>query len=239
MEFQALTKFFSSLDYAKRKYPQYTTYMSKYLQKLSEEEQHREVEQFKKFLIMNQNTSNNVLDCVEFQTGRPSTVLLMSNFLDKTHDDIFWQNLSELEQTLFMFGKPKELPQTTTSPATSGIAGAMERFRDNPLMTDILGHAKNSLTNVDGIQDVNDLLNTPGFQEIVEVMKQNIMNGQYSLKDLTSSVKTVINSVQDEVDDSTKDTLSAVSSAMSSMENNQQPDLDKLMALVGSLRFSK
>lgn len=239
MEFQALTDFFSSLAYAKKKYPQYTTYVNKYLKNLSEEEQHREVEQFKKFLILNQNTPDRVLDCVLFQTGKPKTTLFMPNFLGETHKNTFWQNLFELEKILFRFGKPKDLPQTKPSATAAGIEGAMERFKDNRLMTDILGQAKSFLTNLDGIQDINDLFTTPEFQDIVEKMKNNIMSGQYSLADLTSSVNTAISSVQAEVDDSTKEALSAVSNAMSSMENNQQINLDELKDVVGSLLFSK
>jgi hypothetical protein len=236
MEFRALTDFFASLAYAKKKYPQYVTYVNKYLPKLEEADQHREVEALKRFLIANQNTQARKLDCVLFQTGRPATNLCMSNFIDTAHASLFWESVDALERTLFRFGKPTELPSPA---AASGLESAMERFKDNPLMTDILGHAKKSLVNLDGVQDINDLLNTPGFQDIVERMKTNIMSGQYSLSDLASSVTTVINTVQSEVDDSTKEALTAVSSAMSSMENNQQVDLDKLMTIVGSLRFNK
>ena len=239
MEFQALTKFFSSLSYAKRKYPQYAAYVNKYLQKLNEEEQYREVEQLKRFLILNQNIPAKVLDCTEFQTGRPSTVLIMSNFLNETHNEIFWQSIFELEQTLFRFGKPTELPQTKTPTTGTGITGAMERFRDNPLVSDILGQAFTSINSFDGIQDINDLVNIPEFQNIIEKMANNITTGQYSIKDLTSSVKTVISSVQDEIDDSTKDTLTAVTEAMNSIENNQAVDIESLKNLVGSLKFTK
>jgi|694.fasta_scaffold03124_15 hypothetical protein len=234
-EFQALCTFFEFLSYAKRKYPQSVTYRTKYLTSLinDEKQQEQEVKLFQNFLIQNQKISEKILDVLEFKTGKSDIILMMKNFLVNDKEDIFWNELQKLEKILFPNGKPLEISKTDLT----GVSGVLEKFKNNPLMSDVLNHAVTSL-DLNGIQDVNDLLGRQEFKDIVEKVKTNLSKGNYSLKDITQTVTDVIDSVKDNVDEKTRETLKTVGSAMTSVEKNEPIDMNQLLNLVTSINLN-
>jgi hypothetical protein len=158
---------------------------------------------------------------------------MMKNFLVNDKEDIFWNELQKLEKILFPNGKPLEISKTDLT----GVSGVLEKFKNNPLMSDVLNHAVTSL-DLNGIQDVNDLLGRQEFKDIVEKVKTNLSKGNYSLKDITQTVTDVIDSVKDNVDEKTRETLKTVGSAMTSVEKNEPIDMNQLLNLVTSINLN-
>ena len=76
MEFDALTEFFSSLKYAKRRYPMIVTYTNRHLNKISSDtDKAEEVEHFKRFLVANQNPGLDMRALMSLMSSRSPMVL--------------------------------------------------------------------------------------------------------------------------------------------------------------------
>ena len=237
MEFDTLTEFFSSLKYAKRRYPMIVTYTSKHLSKISSDaDKAKEVEHFKRFLVANQALSDKKLDVPDFKTGKASLTLAMDNFvnLPGPEVDAFWDNILKVEQVLFPDGKPAQM--AAPARGASGLTGAMAAFENNPIMSDVIEQVK-TMGDLDDISDVNALMAKPGFQKMVNNIKKNLQTGKYSIKDLTGTVASVIGSVQHELDDDTKSTLKVVTDTMGAVERNEPVDINNLMSMVNGLKL--
>jgi len=233
MEFEALVEFFSSLKYAKRKYPMIITY-SKHITKISDDDAKiKEVEHFKRFLISNQTLNEKKFDNPDFKTGKQSLTLAMNNFIIGSEADSFWENIEKVEKIFFPNGKPTVLEAPR---GVGGITGAMAAFEGNPIMTDVIEQVK-GMGDLNDISDVSTLMNSPKFQEMVNNIKKNLQTGKYSLKDLTKTVSSVIGSVQDDLDDETKNTLKVVTDTMGAVERNEPVDINNLMNMVSGLKL--
>lgn len=231
MEFDTLTEFFASLKYAKRRYPMIVTYI-KHLNKIaSDTDKANEVEHFKRFLVANQTLSEKKMVLPDFKTGKVSFTLAMNNFVNPDTD--FWENMLKVEQALFPDGKPEQM---TTPQGATGLTGAMAAFENNPIMSDVIEQVK-TMGDLDDISDVNALMAKPGFQKMVNNIKNNLQTGKYSIKDLTGTVASVIGSVQHELDDDTKNTLKVVTDTMGAVERDEPVDINNLMSMVNGLKF--
>jgi hypothetical protein len=231
MEFDALTEFFSSLKYAKRRYPMIVTYTNRHLNKISSDtDKAEEVEHFKRFLVANQNLADKKMSSPDFKTGKTSITLAMDNFSD---NDIFWENILKVEQVMFPDGKPAEMMPAS---GATGLTGAMAAFENNPIMSDVIQQVK-TMGDLEDISDINALMSKPGFQQMVSNIKNNLQTGKYSIKDLTGTVASVIGSVQNELDDETKSTLKVVTDTMGAVERNEAVDINNLMNMVSGLKL--
>ncbi len=238
MEFDALKEFFSSLKYAKRRYPMIVTYISKHLNNISsDKDKAKEVDHFKQFLVANQSLSEKSFDLPDFKTGKLSLTLAMENFITTPGEDTdsFWENILKVEQIMFPKGKPTHMDPPTTN-GGSGLTGAMAAFENNPIMNDVMNQVQ-TMGDLDDISDVSALMAKPGFQKMVSNIKNNLQTGKYSIQDLTGTVSSVIGSVQNELDDETKNTLKVVTDTMGAVERNEHVDINNLMHMVSGLKI--
>lgn len=245
MEFNYIVEFFSSLNYIKRKYPMIVTYINKHLQTLSDENKCKEVEYFRRFMIMNPDIKNKIFSNPDFKTGKQSLTLAMDNFLIGTDEQIysFWEKLINLENILFPDGKPIDIDESSNniessgSSGSGGIEGMLTLLETSPIFSDVIDQVKSSVANMGENTDITSIMETPDFKQMVESIKSGLTSGKYKLKDLTSTVKTIINSVQKDLDEDTKNTLETVTNVMDAVEHGEQPNTAELMNVVSNLKI--
>ena len=225
MEFERYVTFFSSLIHAKRKYPMIMTYM-KYLSTIEENDKSYELNLFKHFLINNQQIKNRVFTNPNFKTGKQSLTLAMDNFSTNSE---FWDSLIDFEDFIFKNDKP----QTDDISDVSDISS----LENNRIFTDIVEQIK-SVSNLNDITDVGAIMNLPDFKVMVEKIKSGLTSGKYKLADLTSTMSTIINAVQDNVDPETRNTLKTVSDTIESVERGESPDVSKIINAVTNLKIN-
>jgi len=236
MEFEGLKSFFAAQGYIKRKYPMIVTY-NKYLSKLTEELQLKEIECFKKFFIQNQNLHDRQLDLFLFKTGKQSVTLDMSNFLqtDNEHIEQFWKDLSDLELIMFPNGKPS-IEDSTTGP--TGLQDALSSLETNPLFAGVIDQIRTSVNNMGDVTDLETIMSSPDFKHIVDNIKTGITNGKYKLKDLTNVVEEIVNVVQKDLDPETQETLQTVTENIRAVERGETPDMGKIMGAISKLKLN-
>lgn len=247
MEFEYIVDFFSSLNYVKRKYPMIVTYVNKYLITLEDENaKFKEINQMRRFLIVNPEIKNKIFTHSDFKTGKQSLTLIMDNFLVGTQEqiDLFWDKLIQLENILFPDGKPeppsdKLDTDTTASTGVSGISGAMALLESSPVFSDVIEQVKASVANMGDNTDINAIMEMPDFKQMVESIKSGLTSGKYKLKDLTTTVGTIINSVQDDLDEDTRETLKAVTDTMNAVERGETPNIARMLNAVTNLKIKQ
>jgi hypothetical protein len=233
MEFEAMVDFFSHLKYAKRKYPMIISY-NKHLSKLEkEDDKERELGLFKRFLVANQSIKDEKFDEPSFRTGKSSITLSMTNFVQGFEEENFWDKLRATELMIFPKGKPLPAPP---SPTIAGITGALGSFADNPFFMDVVEQVK-SMDNLPDITEMSDFMNAPQFHKIVNNIKGKIQTGEYTIKDLTSTVVKVIGTVKSEFDEETQNTLDVVTNTMTAAERNEPVDMAQILSLVSNMNL--
>lgn len=244
MEFNYIVDFFSSLNYIKRKYPMIVTYVSKHLKTLDDEnDQLKEVENVRRFLILNPEIKDRKFSNPDFKTGKQSLTLAMDNFLfgsenQKEQINSFWEKLIDLENILFPNGKPNTIDTPKSSEQSpTGIEGAMALLETSPVFSDVIEQVKASVANMGDSVDVNSIMEMPDFKRMVESIKSGLTSGKYKLKDLTSTVGNIIDSVQDSLDEETRNTLKTVTDTMHAVERGEQPDVAQLVKVVSNLKI--
>lgn len=243
MEFEYIVDFFSSLNYVKRKYPMIVTYVNKHLITLVDENsKFKEINNLRRFLILNPEIKNKIFTQSNFKTGKQSLTLVMDNFLIGTQDQInsFWDKLIELENILFPDGKPETLPSDKQSEEVSGISGAMALLESSPIFSDVIEQVKACVDNTGDNTDIESMMETPNFVQMVESIKSNLISGKYKLQDLTTTVKTIINSAQqDNLNDETREILKTVTDTMNMVERGERPNLAKMLNAVANLNIKQ
>lgn len=210
----------------------------KYLSRIEPGNQMCEVNLFKQFLINNQQIKNRVFDDPNFKTGKHSLTLAMDNFLSNSEEQnsIFWESLIELDNLLFNNAKP--LP-SLSDPSVTSLSGALSNLENNLIFSDVVEQIKSSVSNLNDITDVGSIMNLPDFKSMVEKVKSGLTTGKYKLADLTSTMSTIINAVQNDVDPETRNTLKTVSETIESVERGEPPDVSKIIDAVTSLKINK
>lgn len=242
MEFEYIVDFFSSLNYVKRKYPMIVTYVNKYLNTLEDENaKFKEINHLRRFLIINPEIKNKIFTHSDFKTGKQSLTLIMDNFLVGTQEqiDLFWDKLIQLENIIFPDGKPDPPSEKLETPGVSGISGAMALLESSPVFSDVIEQVKASVANMGDNTDINSIMDTPDFKQMVESIKSGLTSGKYKLKDLTTTVGTIINSVQDDLDDDTRETLKAVTDTMNAVERGETPNMARMLNAVTNLKIKQ
>jgi hypothetical protein len=239
MEFNYVVDFFSSLNYIKRKYPMIVTYVSKHLNTIDDDAKIKEVEYFRRFLINNPDIKKKVFTNPDFKTGKQSLTLAMDNFLIGTNEQInsFWEKLIALENILFPEGKPEIDSSEQSHTGPTGISGAMALLETSPVFSDVIEQVKLSVANMGDNVDINSIMEMPDFKQMVESIKAGLTSGKYKLKDLTTTVGTIINSVQDELDEETRNTLKTVTDTMHAVERGEQPNMAEIINAVTNLKI--
>jgi hypothetical protein len=242
MEFNYIVDFFSSLNYLKRKYPMIVTYVSKYLKNLDEDGQAKEVENVSNFLIQNPEIKNRKFTNPDFKTGKQSLVLAMDNFLFGTEEQVnlFWEKLIEVENILFPNGKPitdSSVAETQeTENCSPGVKSAMSLLETSPVFSDIIDQVKATAACMGNNVDINSIMEMPDFKKIIESIKFGLMSGKYKLKDLTTTVGNIINSVQDDLDEETRNNLKTVIDNIDAVERGEQPNISNLINVVSKIK---
>lgn len=217
------------------------TYVNKHLASLDENAKLKEVAYLRDFMIRNPDIKDRLFTNPNFRTGKQSLTLAMDNFLIGSTEqiDTFWEKLIELENILFPNGRPK--PEETSSEAssspTSGISGAMALLETSPVFSDVIDQVKASVANMGDNVDINSIMEMPDFKQMVESIKSGLTSGKYKLKDLTTTVGTIINSVQDDLDEETRNTLKTVTDTMYAVERGEQPNMAKIINAVTNLKI--
>lgn len=244
MEFNCIVDFFSSLNYIKRKYPMIVTYVNKHLSSLDENAKIKEVAHLRDFMIQNPEIKNCVFSNPDFKTGKQSLTLAMDNFLIGNEEQIntFWKKFIELENILFPNGKPdliptKDEPSNVANGAANGVSGAMALLETSPVFSDVIDQVKASVANMGDNVDINSIIEMPDFKQMVDSIKSGLTSGKYKLKDLTATVGTIINSVQDDLDEETRNTLKTVTDTMHAVERGEQPNMAKIINAVTNLKI--
>lgn len=241
MEFGEMLSFFTSLNYARRKYPMSVTY-TKYLQKLEADnnytKQNDEVCLFRKFLVSNPEINTKTLTCEEFQTGKSGTIINMKNFLLDGHVDDFWKYIRKINDFLFPDGKP----DTQRFEAETASDGILKQFQTNKLLADTFAQIQK--IDVKSITNVGQLLGSEAFQEIVNKLSSSFSDGTYSIEDITSLTSVVTSVVDnlsnhDDINDKTRDSLKIVANALECMKTKKEFDVNRLLSVVGDIDLSK
>lgn len=240
MEFGEMLSFFTSLNYARRKYPMSVTY-TKYLQRLDADnnytKQNDEVDLFRKFLVSNPEINTKTLTCEEFQTGKSGIIINMKNFILDGHIDDFWRDVQKINDALFPDGKP----DTQRFEAETVSDGILKQFQTNRLLADTFAQIQK--IDVKSITNVEQLLESETFQEIVNKLSSSFSDGTYSIDDvtsLTSVVTSVVDNLSnnDGINDKTKDSLKIVANALDCMRTKKEFDVNRLLSVVGDLDLS-
>lgn len=240
MEFGEMLSFFTSLNYARRKYPMSVTY-TKYLQRLEADnnytKQNHEVDLFRKFLVLNQEINTKTLTSEEFQTGKSGIIINMKNFILDGYIDDFWRYIQKINEVLFPNGKP----DTQNFEVKTVSNDILKQFQSNRLLADTFEQIQK--IDVKSITNVGQLLESETFQEIVNKLSSSFSDGTYSMEDVTS-LTSVVTSVVDnlsntaDINDKTKDSLKTVADALESMKNKKEFDVNRLLSAVGDIDLS-
>lgn len=215
------------------------TYVNKHLASLDENAKLKEVAYLRDFMIRNPDIKDRLFTNPNFRTGKQSLTLAMDNFLIGSTEqiDTFWEKLIELENILFPNGRPEETSSEASSSPTSGISGAMALLETSPVFSDVIDQVKASVANMGDNVDINSIMEMPDFKQMVESIKSGLTSGKYKLKDLTTTVGTIINSVQDDLDEETRNTLKTVTDTMYAVERGEQPNMAKIINAVTNLKI--
>jgi hypothetical protein len=247
MEFEQMLNFFTSLNYARRKYPMSVTY-TKYLQRLHADKNYRkqneEIVLFKKFLVSNPEigTTNvdgvtKTLTCDEFKTGKNGTILNMREFFIDGHVDIFWENIQRINDFLF----PKGKQDTESFEAETTNDNILKQFQNNRILADTFEQIQK--VDIKNIKNVRQLLESETFQEIVNKLSTSFSDGTYNMDDvssLTTTVTSVVDNLSnsDSVNEKTRDNLKVVSDAIGCMKDKRDFDVNRLLGIIGSIDLS-
>ena len=224
--------FFSSLISFKRKYPLIVSY-NKYMESLKTPTlQDQEVALFRTFLIGNQKKME--FTQPEFKTSKQHMSMNMNIF---TSAEDFWKTLYDVETILFPQGKPTIEQYTASLPQLSSSMVALNILEKTPMFADVVQQVKAS--NMSDITDVSGFLEKPEFNVMVENIKNGLSSGKYSLKDLTSTLGTIISTVQDDLDPETRKTLNTVTETITAVEKGDSLNVDQILGAVSSLKFKQ
>jgi len=225
--------FFASLVSSyKRKYPLIVSY-NKYMEGLKNTIlQDREVDMFRTFLLENQKKME--FTQPEFKTSKEHLSINMNIF---TSAEDFWKSLYDVETILFPQGKPILEEQTASQPPLSSSEVALNILEKTPMFADVVQQVKSS--NMSNITDVSDFLAKPEFNIMVKNIKGGLNSGKYSLQDLTSTLGTIINTVQKDLDPKEKETLATVTETITAVERGESLDINKLLLEMMSLKLKQ
>jgi hypothetical protein len=232
MKMDTIEKLFIGIQSIKKRYPMVVSAL-KHIEKIKQDtaSSTHEEDNFRKWLLLNPRVLDRELS--EYIYKSKNTICFENVLKYGTTEVIaeFWNNLSACEFTLFPSGRPT--PQTVSNDSTSAALSALE---SNPLFSDVLSDVKSTVANVDP-NNIGSIVNTPEFGKLVKNIKKGLSSGKYQLSDLTSTLSSVVGSVQSELD---PDTLSVVNSAVNMMvaaERGEQPDINKLLDLAKNIKM--
>jgi hypothetical protein len=221
------------------------TYL-KHLQKLNDSEQESEVGCFRKFILKNPNICDRQLTDTYYYGTKPASPIFFGNLfaLGSTElVDEFWTKITGIERSLFVNGRPEPEPVSESTDGSGAIGGSstaasvMAVLESNPIFSDVIDQVKSTVSSMD-VNDIGSLLESKDFNKLVKNIKSGLTSGKYKMSDLTGTINAVIGSVQNELDPETRNTLSTAASMVSAAERGEQPDVQKLMGMIQTLKFN-
>jgi hypothetical protein len=231
--FESIKQLFIDLQPLKRRYPMVVSVL-KYLEKLSDDRIEKEVERFRNWLLTNPRVLDRSLDNTLFESKH---VICFDNILNSGNTELintFWNNLSTCEFTIFDNGRPKQEKVEKESESDE----AMAILESNPMFADVLTDLKSTVANVDPNDIIGSVVGTKEFNKLVKTMKSGIASGKYKMSDISGSISSVVNAVQNKLDPKTKSAVYDAISLINDVENGKEPNFEKVMALAKDFNIS-
>lgn len=237
--FQKILKLAVELQSIKSKYPMIVSYL-KHLQKCSGDFQaeEKEVNAFKEWLKV--NTQLPTLSEPFYKSSKPT--ICFSNVYALGSDTVveqFKTNLREIEVLIFPEGRPVETEVVADPEMTPGVASAMAAIEGNPVFSSLLENIKNVVSDSDVVNDPSSIMENKNFKVLLKNIQRGIDSGKYKLSDISSTINTVIGSVQSELDDDMSSVMSEAVGMLSAVEHGQQPDIGRIMDMLKTVNFNK
>lgn len=236
MAFKLIAELFSGLQTKdiKRKYPTIIVY-NRYLTKISTDEaaQSQEVKCFTSWLLQNPDIATETLTSKSYTGSSTPIVDFTHIFAHGTPETIewFWNRMKKLEELIFPNGRP----EVKDEPMPSGAAAALAVLENNPLFAGMIENIKSTVADLNP-DDMGSIMQAPAFQKFAKDIRYGIQSGKYQIGDLMDTIKSVIESIQNDVDPETKSILTSASSMMTAAEKGEQPDINALIGLMKNLK---
>lgn len=235
--FQSILKLAVDLQSIKSKYPMIVSYL-KHLQKCSGDlkAEDKEVSAFKEWLL--ENPQLPTLSNPFYKSSKPT--VCFSNVFALGSEAVveqFKNNLKEIENLVFPTGRPT--PAAANPEMTPGVASAMAAIEGNPVFSGLLENIKDVVADSDVVNDPSSIMENKNFKVLLKNIQRGIESGKYKLSDISSTINTVVGSVQNELDDEMSSVMTEAVGMMSAVERGQQPDIGRIMELLKTVNFNK
>lgn len=238
--FQSILKLATGIQSIKRKYPMIVSYM-KHLEKNcngDENAEAKEVNAFKAWLL--ENPQFPTITSFYYKSSKPT--ICLSNVYTIGSEEVIAQfeaNLKEINDLIFPDGRPEIVVKDTLSEEemSPGVASAMAAIGNNPVFSGLLENIKEVVADTDIINDPSSILGNKSFKVLLKNIRDGIDTGTYKLADISSTINTVIGSVQHELDGEMSSVMSEAVGMMAAAERGQQPDVGRLMDLLKNVNF--
>lgn len=235
MTFENIVDLFSTIQSIRRKYPMVVSYL-KHLQKISSDEQKaEEVEKFKRFILQNRAIDEKVLDEWYYYGTNKGAPIFFRNVISLGSEDVvekFWTKLLAIQNELFPNGLPDPEP-ITPAKSSDAAANAMSVLEKDPLFSEVLDQVKSAVGNV---SSPAEMIESPEFLQLVEKLGGGLQSGKYKLSDFSKTIRSVIETVQTDLDPEISGTLKTIVGMMSAAERGESPDVKKLMTMIGRMK---
>lgn len=233
MDFQLLIDLISSIQCIKGKYPMVVSYF-KHLQKCQGnfELECKEVNRFITWV-----RANPELPKITDPFLHSKVVICFTNVYALASPEVieqFEQKLMDIVHTL-----PEAPPAASEEEITPGVANAMAEIQKNPVFSDLIDNIKATVADTDIQNDPGSVLENENFQALLKNIQGGLKSGKFKLSDLTSTIHSVIGSVQDELDPETREVITSAVGMMSEAEQGHQPNIGKVVDLLKNLNFNK
>ena len=236
--FQSILKLALDLQPIKSKYPMIVSYL-KHLQKNSGDfaAEDREVKAFTEWLLENPNLPT--LTSAFYKSSKPT--ICFTNVFSASAEVIeqFNKNLKEIESLIFPDGRPDPPPKAAVAnpDVTPGVASAMAAIEGNPVFSGLMDNIKEVVADTDVVNDPSSIMENKNFKVLLKNIQRGIDSGKYKLSDISSTINTVVGSVQPELDDEMSSVMTEAVGMLAAVENGQQPDVGRILELLKTVKF--
>lgn len=242
--YSLLIKLFDDIYSIRRRYPMIVSHL-KYLKRNINDEsaQKIELDRFRSWMLTNPNILDRQLANTIYKT---KTTFCFDNVLKLASKDVidtFWNNLANLEMTIFASGRPKEnivsIDGASAGSSKNGGGGAdaaLAIIESNPMFSELLGNIKSKFTANSDPVDFVELMKSKDVKKIMKSLSAGIASGKYNISELKTTVTSIVDSVKDELDENTLNTVNDAVSIISSAEKGESINVNKLFDMVHNFK---